>query len=131
MAKISAQVKKLVGEVKDKDGKVVTPGKLAAPVTVDYDLPEDLDGLVKKFGAEVIAANAAGAIVISLQSFLRRHIEKGTKHEDIQKEVHAWKPDVRTTVKQNAFEKASSSLDKLSPEERKALLAKLQASIGK
>jgi len=41
--------------------------------------------------------------------------------------VAAWKPDVRSIVKQSAFEKAASSLDKLSPEERKQLLAKLRA----
>ena len=45
----------------------------------------------------------------------------------IQAAVTAWQPDVRNVVRQSAFEKASSSLDKLTPEERKALLAKLQA----
>ena len=126
--KVTAQVKKPVGEVKDKEGKVTKPGHIAAPITVDYNVPETLPELAKVFGDDVVANAASGAIIISLQAFIRRHIEKGTPHADIQKEVNAWKPDVRTVVKQSAFEKATSALDKLSPEERKAMLAKLQAT---
>ena len=70
-----------------------------------------------------------GSIVIALQSFIRRHIIKGTSQADLQKEVTAWKPDVRTIAKQTPFEKASSSVEKLSTEERKAMIAKLQASM--
>ena len=126
--KISAQVKKPVGEVKDKDGKVTKAGHVAAPVSVDFNVPDDLAGLAKACGDSIVASAAKGAIVIALQAFIRRHIEKGTPHADIQKEVNSWKPDVRTVTKQSAFEKAASSLDKLSPEERKQLLAKLQAA---
>ena len=98
------------------------------PVSVEYNIPNDLTGLAKAFGEEVIATAAKGAIVISLQAFIRRHIEKGTAPAELQKEVTAWKPDVRTITKQSAFEKATSALDKLTPEERKSLLAKLQAA---
>lgn len=126
--KVAAQVKKPVGEVKDKDGKVTKPGHIAPVVTVEYNVPETLPELAKVFGDDVVASAARGAIIISLQAFIRRHIEKGTKSEEIQKEVNSWKPDVRTVVKQSAFEKATSALDKLSPDERKALLAKLQAA---
>lgn len=97
------------------------------PVVVDYNIPDDLPGLQKAFGDAVVAAAAKGAIVISLQAFIRRHIEKGTVVAEIQKAVTAWKPDVRSVVKQSALEKVSSNLDKLSPEDRKALLAKLSA----
>jgi len=98
-----------------------------APISVDYDVPEKLEDLQKKFGGEVVAAAAKAQIVISLQAFMRRHIEKGTNHAELQKEVSAWRPDVRTVVKQSAFEKVTSSLDKLSPEERKKLLEQLRA----
>ena len=126
--KVSAQVKKPVGEVKDKDGKVTKPGAIAAPVEVEYAIGNTLPELAKQFGDEVVANAAKGAIIIALQAFVRRHIEKGTAPAEIQKEVTAWKPDVRTVNKQSAFEKASGALDKLTPEERKALLAKLQAT---
>lgn len=111
-------------EVQAKVGKA--PNQKIAKV--NYDVPEKLEDLRKRFGDEVVAAHCHGSVVISLQAFMRRKIEKGTAPADLQKEVSAWKPDVRTAgPKQSAFEKVSSNLDKLSPEERKALLAKLTA----
>jgi len=97
------------------------------PVTVEVNIPDSLTDLTQAYGDAVVAAAAKGAIVISLQAFLRRHIEKGTALPELQKEAAAWRPDVRTVVKQTALEKASSSIKQLSPEERKALLAQLQA----
>lgn len=97
------------------------------PVKVSYDLPADLAGLTKSYGDAVTYAAAKGAIVISLQAFMRRHIEKGTNGAELQKAVTAWRPDVRTIVAQSAFEKVSTNLTKLSPEERKKLLHDLQA----
>lgn len=101
--------------------------KHPTPVTVDYDLPAGLDAKVKKFGADVIDAMAEDSIIINVQALVRRHIEKGISQADIQKAVTAWSPSVRTIIRQSAFEKASSSLDKLTPEERKQLLQRLQA----
>ena len=97
------------------------------PVTVEYDIPNTLPALTNSFGEEVVAKAAQGAIVISLQAFMRRMIDKDTPHAAIQKEVSSWKPDVRSVTRQSAFEKATSSLDKLTPEERAALLHKLQS----
>ena len=102
--------------------------KHPTPVKVNYNIPADLDGKRKLFGDEVVNAAAGGAIVISLQAFMRRHIEKGTAQPAIQQAVGAWKPDVRSIVKQTAFEKVSSNISKLTPEERKKLLAELQKS---
>lgn len=101
--------------------------KHPTPVAVDFDLPAGLDAKVKKFGADVIDAMAEDSIIINVQALVRRHIEKGVAVGEIQKAVTAWSPSVRTMIRQTAFEKASSSLDKLSPDERKQLLAKLNA----
>lgn len=103
------------------------------PVTVDYPTLTEkasVAELVQHFGEEVVAASARGAIVISLQAFMRRHIDKGADQAAIQAAVQNWKPDVRTIVKQTAFEKAASSIDKLSPQERAELLKKLRASLS-
>lgn len=97
------------------------------PVTVEYDVPSDLEALTKLFGKEVVSAHAGGSIVISLQAFIRRHISKGSTPQQIQEAAKAWKPDVRSAVKQSAFEKAASTIDKLSPQERAELLKKLQS----
>ncbi len=107
--------------------KVSAKTKDKQPVTIEYDLPEHLEGLRKHFGDEVVNAAAKGAIVISLQAYIRRLIEKGKNHAEIQAECKVWKPDTRTVVKQTAFEKATGAVTKLSPEERKQLLAQLQA----
>jgi hypothetical protein len=93
---------------------------------VNFDMPADLDALVAKFGADSVYQAAAGAYVISLQALARRHIEKSD--EEIQQLVTDWNPNERSpAVKQSAFERASSALSKLSPEEKAALLAKLSA----
>jgi hypothetical protein len=97
------------------------------PVAVDYDLPEGLEAKRTKYGDEIVDAAAEDTIIISIQALMRRLINKGAPQADIQKAVSEWNPSIRTIVRQSAFEKASSSLDKLSPEERKQLLAKLQA----
>ena len=99
------------------------------PVVVESKIldAKNLAELTKNCGEDVVFNAAKGAVVISLQAFMRRHIEKGTAAADIQKAVDTWKPDVRSVVKASAFEKASSQLDKLSPTERAELLKKLQS----
>lgn len=93
---------------------------------VNFDMPADLDGLRAKFGDDSVYSNAAGAYVISLQALCRRHIDKSD--EEIQALVDGWNPNERSpAVKQSAFERASSALGKLTPEEKAALLAKLSA----
>jgi hypothetical protein len=105
--------------------------KMTTPVVVDYDLPSGLEAKRKKYGDEIVDAAAEDTIVISIQSLMRRLIGKGDKpaksQAEIQAAVSAYNPSIRTIVRQTAFEKASSSLDKLSPEERKQLLQKLHA----
>ena len=96
------------------------------PIAVDYNIPETLKGMIDTFGEPVVTSAAKGAIVISLQSAMRRLMEKGKSQAEIQAEVAKWKPDTRTINRMSAFEKATATLDKLSPEERKQLLAKLQ-----
>lgn len=95
----------------------------------EYNMPEDLDGLVAKFGADQVAAAAQGAFVISLQALARRHIEKSDA--EIQELANAWDPNVRSPgVKKSAAEKASSALAKLSDEERQELLRRYLAEQG-
>lgn len=119
------------------------------PVVVDYDMPVGLDAKVKKYGAELIDAMAEDSLVINLQALMRRNMGSKAVAEskdasgkvvtkakaavapksqaEIQQLISAWEPNVRNVVRQTAFEKATSSLDKLTPDERKALLQKLQA----
>ena len=112
-------------------------GKNGTPVSVDCDIPASLADKVKLFGEDVVNASAEDSLVITVQALMRRmmspKVDKAGKviaaaktPAEIQAAVKALKPDVRSVVRQSAFEKATSSIDKLSPEERKALLHKLQ-----
>lgn len=110
----------------EKDGKKVRDTSKA--VNVNVDIPGDLAGLEEKFGAEVVAAAAIDSLVITVQALMRRLMAKGKSTAEIQAEVDKWKPEVRTLVKQSAFEKASNAISKMSAEERAELLKKLQAA---
>ena len=116
--KIQARVTKV-----DASGKKVPQ----APVTVEYDVPAGLDAKVKKFGADVIDAAAEDSIIISIQAFMRRLIGKGKTAAEVAVEVGKYQLSTRNLVLQSPFEKASTSLKSLSPEDRKKLLAELQA----
>lgn len=93
-------------------------------VSVSYDIPDTLADLTAKFGEGVVASNAKGAIIISLQAFIRRHIDKS--QEELNKLVAEWKPDTRASgPKKTALEKATEALSSLSAEQRAELLKQL------
>jgi hypothetical protein len=93
-------------------------------VSLEYDMPETLEALTEKFGAEVVASAAVDSFTISIQSLIRRHFDKS--QEEIEAAVAAWQPGVRTAgVKKTPLEKAQAALKAMSPEDRAALLASL------
>lgn len=111
----------------------ITPSK----VTTEVNIPDTLAEKVKLFGEEVVNSAASDALVINVQAGMRRMMvpkfDKAGKvttppstTDQIVAWVKTWKPDVRTVVRQSAFEKAKSSLSVMSADERKALLAELQ-----
>lgn len=113
--------------------------KLGVPqVTVEAEanIPATLAEKVKAFGEEIVNGAVEDSLVISVQALMRRMMvprkdkdgkitKAASTPAEIQAAVAAWKPDVRTTVRQSAFEKASAAIGSLSPEEKKALLASL------
>lgn len=103
-----------------------------SPTTVTYDLPDTVEALVAKFGADVVATKARQSIVIDLQAFIRRQITpnkegKAASQAEVQTAVNGWKPDNRTSTKVSAGEKAKKAISAMSADERKALLASLKA----
>lgn len=122
---------------KTKDGD-----KEIGPITIEVGIPETLKELVAAYGEDAVANAAIDALVITVQAGMRRMMvdkrdkdgkvkEAAKKAEEIQAAFKEWKPDTRTIVRQTAFERASSALDKLSPEERAKLLQSLQAMTKK
>lgn len=105
------------------------------PVTVDYDFPDTLDGLIEKFGHETVYGKAMDSLVIDVQALVRRHLTAKTdkdgkvttppkSEEEIQAIVDGWMPGVGRT-KTSSVDKAKNLIKGLSPEERAALLASL------
>lgn len=102
---------------------------------VQYDFGDDMAAAIEKFGEEVIWSRAKSAMVIDLQAYGRRLLEKkadpkNTETVDIPALIAAWRPDVRSVVRQTAAEKAATAIASMSPEEKAKLLASLQASLG-
>jgi hypothetical protein len=93
--------------------------------TVQWELPEDLQGLIAKFGEDSVVSNARASYVIAAQAFGRRHIDKS--QDELQQLFAAYNPNDRSpAVKKTPFERASSALASLSAEEKAELLARLQ-----
>lgn len=110
-------------------------------VEVDVNIPDTLAGLVEQFGEAVVASAAIDAIVISAQAQMRRLMvpamskdgkvtREAQSAEQIQAHMDTWRPDAKSVTRQSAFEKASGSISKLTPEERTALLKKLQEEMA-
>jgi hypothetical protein len=127
--KISAKLSQATAE---KFGLSVTP------VEVECDIPASLADKVTKFGEDVVNSSSEDALIITVQALMRRMMVPKVNKEgkvtapvatpaEIQAAVDAWKPDVKTLVRQSASERAMAAVTKMTPEERAELLKKLQA----
>lgn len=102
------------------------------PVTVSYDLPDTVEGLVEAFGADVVYTKAKQSIVIDAQAYIRRQITPNkdgvaASAEQVQSAIASWKPDNRAGTKVSAADKAKKAIGAMSAEERKELLKSLKA----
>ena len=97
--------------------------KTGATATIAYEMPETIHGLVDKFGEEEVIKSAISGFVVKLQAAMRRALEAG---RDVQELVN-WKPGtVFGGGSENPMNAVLRNINKLSPEERAALLASLQ-----
>lgn len=102
----------------------VTKGDRANEVfTVNYDIPDNIEDAIKRFGEEVVHSRFAASLTIDLQSFVRTQIQKdGATPATIQTAVDAWVPGVRKRGK-TGEERLREALAAMPAEERLALLA--------
>lgn len=117
----------------DVSAKVGKGDDASAPVTVKYDFGETIDDAVEKFGEKVVLAHVHSSFTIALQGFIRgkmkKQIDEG-KPVDVkalQADVDKWKPGMKVPGKSKA-EKIKDDYNKMSAEERAALLRELQAA---
>ena len=101
---------------------ITAKNKEKVEISAEYDLPEDLAGLTKRFTAEIVAKQARSAIVVSLQGYIRSLSNTGKSAKEIQKLVDEWLPSSRQPGKSKS-ERAQELFDQLSDEEKAAFLA--------
>ena len=99
-------------------------------VTVNYEMPESVEALSEKFGADVIASKAIAAITIDLQALIRRSLEGGKTDAEIQQMVNDWKPGERISIAKDPMAAALAVFKTKTPEEQEAFLAELRAKLG-
>jgi len=102
-------------------------GKDGPPLEVEYPLldADTAAALITNFTEKVVVAHAKSSFVVALQSFLRGLIKVKKTPAEIKKAVDEWKPGMRTPGK-SRLEKAEDFIGKMTAEERKDLLKKLQ-----
>lgn len=110
---------------KDKAGKDI-PATKGGEATAAFNMPGNLAEASKAWGEDVVFAAAEGAVTISVQALMRRMIDAGKTPAEISKAVAEYKPNVRTVVRQSAYEKATSAARSMTAEERAKLLKELQ-----
>ena len=101
---------------------ITAKNKEKVEVSAEYDLPEDLIGLVKRFTEDVVAKQARSAIVVSFQTFIRGLSNAGKSAKEIQKAANDWLPSSRQPGKSKS-ERAQELFDQLSDEEKASFLA--------
>lgn len=112
-----------MSDIKVKTGS----GDAAVTVTVQYDVPETVADLVKKYGEEQTAALAGRAVTLAVQALVRQKIAAGSTAEEAQHAVDSWVPGVRGAItRKSPFERAQAALSGMSKEELAALLQKVK-----
>lgn len=102
---------------------------------VDYDIPNTLEGIQKKFGADYVLDLVKKALVIQVQAFMRGKMVKreegtitgvGLRGAELQAAVGEYKPTLRKPGK-SIIEKFREKAATMSPEEKAELLRQLQS----
>lgn len=99
--------------------------KVSKEATIDYNFGENLDEAVGMFGADVVYNGFKADAVVTLQSAIRRYLEKG---QDPSVLSNTWKPGVKApSVAADPKMAAIAAFKSMSPEERAELIAQIQA----
>lgn len=101
--------------------------KTGQTVEADFDMPDDLDTLVSKYGKEIVYSHAKGSLVVALQGFMRGQLDRNKSAAEVQTAVADWKPGQRKQGK-SPVEKAREQIANLSPEEKAAILKELRSN---
>lgn len=90
-------------------------------VSVDVDFGSNITEAMEKFGEATCFNHLTASLTVALQGWLRSQIKQGKTPEEISTAASTWKPGQRRQGK-SPQEKLKEQLEKMSPEERAALL---------
>lgn len=94
--------------------------------SIPFEVPESLEEAEKAWGPDVTLSNAIQNSRITLQSAMRRGMEKGMTNEQLIEQLKGWKPGVAAGLKVDP-EQAIMARAKADPEFRAKLIKDLQA----
>lgn len=101
--------------------KVAAPKANNREVTVEVNIPAELNAQVELYGEDVVADAVVRSMRIAAQGFLRPMIEANASDEEIVTAASTWMPG----AKRDSFTTLIASAKSMSPEKRAALLAAL------
>jgi hypothetical protein len=98
-------------------------------VTVDFELDDNIQDAINRYGEDVVMSRYRASLIIDLQSFLRTQMKKESWTPDgIQQAVKNWVPGVKARGRSPA-ERAAELFSKLSEEEKAQLLEELRSQL--
>ena len=100
-------------------------------VNVNYDFGNSMEEMAEKFGVDTVYANAKAQMTINLQAAMRRWAtpkegEPTLSDEEIQAQAAKWQPGNKQVARKTKSEKVADLLAAMTPDEKRALFAKLQ-----
>jgi len=99
--------------------------KGARSITNEMPIGKDIAACVKMDGEEIVLNYFTAQKKVAFQAYVRRMLKDGKTDKEIVAALQDWKPSMKKPGK-SAVEKAQDAWSKLSPEEQKALLSKMQ-----
>lgn len=96
-------------------------GQAGGKVSPEVKIGSTTDELVEQFGEEVVYNYAKRAVVVAMQTYIRKQVADGKEEEEIADSLKGWKPVLKGRAK-DPVDKAASEFRKMSPEDRKRFL---------
>ena len=97
--------------------------KGARVFSCEYDFGKTVQDSIKKFGEELVKNKLDAQLKVDIQGYIRRMLKADKSDKDIAEGLKTWQPSLKKAGK-SAGEKMDDLWGKLSPEEKKAQLAK-------
>lgn len=118
-------------ETREVQAQVKSGDRANEVFTVKYEMPTTIDEAREMWGDEVVFSQLMGAVVISLQSYMRQQIQKDNATADsVQEACSTWTPKRGRGPARPISERAEELLKKMDPETREALLREFLANQG-